>query len=94
MHNTISLGSPAINTPSYAYKRWLRMAIDRLQIPAKVFYMELDVSQPTWSRWTDYASKQELPGHLLPLVMDLLDEQAAQDFLKLRNEKASSRLAS
>lgn len=67
------------NPQKYAYKRWLRMAVDRLALPQKALYMEIGVDQSTWSRWLDYHRDQELPGHLLPRVLALLDAEARHD---------------
>ena len=88
---SVGPGHEGIHPMKYAYKRWLRMAIDRMDIPHKAIYMELGVDQSTFSRWLDGSKEQELPAHLLPRVMALLDQEARDAFDDFLNKKAPER---
>lgn len=83
MENSIVCGETELNPSSFAVKRWLRMACDRLHLYPKAMYLEIGVDAGTWSRWTSYEDDRTVPMGYLPAILALLDEQALHDLIDI-----------
>jgi len=79
MQDSIMCGEVELNPSTFAVKRWLRMACDRLHLYPKAMYLEIGVDAGTWSRWTSYEDERTVPMGYLPAILALLDEQAFYD---------------
>ena len=79
-----------LHPSTFAVKRWLRMAVDRLSLYPKAIYMPLGIDAGTWSRWTSYEHDQTVPTGYLPAILALLDEQARLDLVDLLTPRSGS----
>ena len=80
-HSQDPPSDPGINPDSIAVKRWLRQAIDRLELLPKQVYMELRIDSSTFSRYESLQHEHTVPMGLLPGLLRVLDQKALDDLI-------------
>lgn len=81
-HNIHSLAAQG-HTPPVACKRWLRMALDRLEIQHKAMAIHLGVDDGTLSRWCSDSHPQTIPLAAVIRALGMLDQVALDDLIAM-----------